>query len=81
LDGLIENLAALLLVARRPTLAYLLLVAMKPTLAVLATNSTRVVCLSMEIFNYGCLVKAAFGQTRDNILEYFFEDNIIFEFG
>jgi hypothetical protein len=74
LDGPIENLAALLLVARQPTLAYLLLFAMRPTLAVLllvamVTNSTGVVSVSMEIFNYGCLVTAAFGQTRHNIMD------------
>jgi hypothetical protein len=42
------------------TLAFLLLVAM-------VTNSTRVVSVSMEILDYGCLVTAASSQTCHNI--------------
>jgi hypothetical protein len=38
-------------------MAFLLLVAM-------VTNSTGVVSVSMEIFDYGCLVMTAFSQTR-----------------
>jgi hypothetical protein len=30
-------------------------------------NSTGVVSVSMEIFNYGCLVTTAFSQIRHNI--------------
>jgi hypothetical protein len=33
----------------------------------MVTNSTGVVSVSMEIFNYGCLVTAASSQTRHNI--------------
>jgi hypothetical protein len=36
----------------------------RPTVGCYATNSTGVVSVSMEIFNYSCLVTAAFGQTR-----------------
>jgi hypothetical protein len=50
-------LAFLLFVAMQPTLVFLLLVAM-------VTNSTGVVSVSMEIFEYGCLVTTAFSQTR-----------------
>jgi hypothetical protein len=59
--------------ARLKTLAFLLLVAMQPTLACLllvaiVTNSTGVVSVSMEIFDYGCLVTTAFSQTRHNMM-------------
>jgi hypothetical protein len=35
----------------------------------MVTNSTGVVSVSMEIMNYGCLVTAAFSQTRHNTFE------------
>jgi hypothetical protein len=56
-----KTLAFLLLVAMRPTLAFLLLDAM-------VTNSTGVVSVSMEIFDYSCLVMTAFSQTRHNTI-------------
>jgi hypothetical protein len=45
------------------TLALLLFVAM-------VTNSTGVVSVSMELFNYGYLVTTAFSQTRYNIMAF-----------
>jgi hypothetical protein len=61
-------------VAMQPTFAILLLVGwllcnkhLPSTVGCYATNSTGVVSVSMEIFNYDCLVTAAFGQTLHNI--------------
>jgi hypothetical protein len=39
----------------------------RPNNGCYVTKSTLVVSVSMEIFNYGCLVTAAFGQTRHNM--------------
>jgi hypothetical protein len=40
-----------------------------PLLVTMQRNNTGVVSVSMEIFDYGRLVKTAFRQTRHNIMK------------